>query len=45
MISVPPLRPRRPIDGISAVLLPFQADGRPTVSPRRRWSNGPGRPA
>lgn len=27
MTTCPPLRPRRPIEGISAVLLPFQADG------------------
>jgi 4-hydroxy-tetrahydrodipicolinate synthase len=34
MIQVPPLRPRRSIDGISAVLLPFHADGRPD---RETW--------
>jgi len=36
MIPVPPLRPRRPIDGISAVLLPFHADGRPD---RETWAS------
>jgi dihydrodipicolinate synthase/N-acetylneuraminate lyase len=27
-VTIPPLRPRRAIEGISAVLLPFRADGR-----------------
>jgi len=31
VISVPPLRPGRVIDGISAVLLPFHPDGSPDV--------------
>ena len=35
MIRVPPLRPLRPIDGISAVLLPFHPDGRPD---RETWA-------
>ncbi len=45
MIPVPPLRPRRPIDGISAVLLPFHADGRPdrdtwATLVERTWAAG-----
>lgn len=36
MIAVPPTRPRRPIDGISAVLLPFHPDGRPD---RETWAS------
>jgi len=45
MLSVPPLRPRRVIDGISAVLLPFHADGRPDLVAwasliERTWSAG-----
>ncbi|MFM8877973.1 MAG: dihydrodipicolinate synthase family protein, partial [Verrucomicrobiota bacterium] len=34
-IVLPPLRPRRTIDGISAVLLPFHPDGRPD---RETWA-------
>lgn len=45
MLSVPPLRPRRAIDGISAVLLPFHPDGRPDLVAwaslvERTWSAG-----
>lgn len=45
MILVPPLRPGRPIDGISAVLLPFHADGRPdrdtwATLVERTWAAG-----
>lgn len=45
MLSLPPLRPRRAIDGISAVLLPFDSDGRPDLDAwatlvERTWSAG-----
>lgn len=45
MNSIPPLRPRRSIDGISAVLLPFHADGRPdrdtwAALVERTWAAG-----
>jgi len=30
-MTIPPVRPRRPIEGISAVLLPFRSDGTPDL--------------
>jgi len=30
-MTIPPIRPRRPIEGISAVLLPFRPDGSPDL--------------
>ena len=35
-MAVPPLRPRRQIEGISAVLLPFDVDGAPDWESYRR---------
>ena len=45
MIPIPPLRPGRVVDGISAVLLPFHADGRPdrgtwAALVERTWTAG-----
>jgi dihydrodipicolinate synthase/N-acetylneuraminate lyase len=44
-MTIPPLRPRRAIEGISAVLLPFRADGIPDLEAyarlvERTWAAG-----